>query len=150
MATHSSKITLRAKWRRGWELMWAGKTTEGCDLLAGITVADLPMVADADEPEKLLAKIQAIIARESSAHWVAHLEAAGVPCAPIQDLTAVMAEPQTSALGMIEAVPGADLSLVGLPLSFDGARPPMRHRAPKLGEHNREILGEDGPASPRR
>jgi hypothetical protein len=65
MATHSSKITLRAKWRRGWELMWAGKTTEGCDLLAGITVADLPLVADAEEPEKLLTKIQAIIARHA-------------------------------------------------------------------------------------
>ena len=65
MATHSSKITLRAKWRRGWELMWAGKTTEGCDLLSGITVADLPMVANADEPEKLLAKIEAIIARHA-------------------------------------------------------------------------------------
>jgi len=65
MATHSSKITLRAKWRRGWELMWAGKTTEGCDLLSGITVADLPMVANADEPEKLLAKIEAIIGRHA-------------------------------------------------------------------------------------
>ena len=67
MATHSSKIVLRAKWRRGWELMWAGKTTEGCDLLSGITVADLPMVANADEPEKLLAKIQAILARHAQA-----------------------------------------------------------------------------------
>jgi crotonobetainyl-CoA:carnitine CoA-transferase CaiB-like acyl-CoA transferase len=97
----------------------------------------------------LMEKIQAIIAGENSAHWVAHLEAAGVPCAPIQDLTAVMAEPQTSALGMIEEVPGADLSLVGLPLSFDGARPPMRRRAPSLGEHNGEILGKDG-THPRR
>jgi hypothetical protein len=27
---------------------------------------------------------------------------------------------------------------VGLPLSFDGQRPPIRRRAPKLGEHNDE------------
>ena len=70
MATYSSKITLRAKWRRGWELMWAGKTTEGCDLLAGITVADLPMVGDAEKPETLLTKIQAIIARHAEADEV--------------------------------------------------------------------------------
>jgi hypothetical protein len=73
MATHSSKITLRAKWRRGWELMWAGKTTEGCDLLSGITVADLPMVANADEPEKLLAKIEAIIARRPGSERAARV-----------------------------------------------------------------------------
>ena len=36
MAIHSSQVTLRAKWRRGWALMRAGKTTEGYDLLAGI------------------------------------------------------------------------------------------------------------------
>jgi crotonobetainyl-CoA:carnitine CoA-transferase CaiB-like acyl-CoA transferase len=90
----------------------------------------------------LMQEIQAIIAGESSAHWVARLEAAGVPCAPIQDLTAVIAESQTNALGMVNAVPGADLNLVGLPLSFDGERPPMRRRAPSLGEHNREIFGE--------
>jgi len=93
----------------------------------------------------LMQEIQAIIAAESSAHWVAQLEAAGVPCAPIQDLTAVVAEPQTSALGMINEVPGADLSLVGLPLSFDGERPAMRRRAPSLGEHNSEILGKADP-----
>jgi crotonobetainyl-CoA:carnitine CoA-transferase CaiB-like acyl-CoA transferase len=89
----------------------------------------------------LMPQIQAIIRAESSVHWVDRLEAAGVPCAPIQDLNEVVAQPQTAAIGMIEPVPGADLSLIGLPLSFDGARPPMRQRAPLLGEHNAEILG---------
>jgi crotonobetainyl-CoA:carnitine CoA-transferase CaiB-like acyl-CoA transferase len=92
---------------------------------------------------ELMPEIQAIIARKPAAHWVAQLEAAGVPCAPIQDLRGVMAEPQIAALGMIEPVPGLDLSLVGLPLSFDGERPPMRQRAPRLGEHNTELLGPE-------
>jgi crotonobetainyl-CoA:carnitine CoA-transferase CaiB-like acyl-CoA transferase len=89
----------------------------------------------------LIPEIQAIIGTHNSAHWVERLEAAGVPCAPIQDLNDVVAEPQTSALGMLEPVPGADISLVGLPLSFDGERPPMRRRAPLLGEHNSETFG---------
>jgi crotonobetainyl-CoA:carnitine CoA-transferase CaiB-like acyl-CoA transferase len=42
---------------------------------------------------------------------------------------------------MVEQVPGVDLALIGLPLSFDGERPPMRRRAPRLGEHNDEIRG---------
>lgn len=65
MATHSSKLTVRAKWRRGWALMWAGKTSEGYDLLAGITVADLPMVGDGDQPESLLARVQSIVDGQS-------------------------------------------------------------------------------------
>ena len=89
----------------------------------------------------LIPEIQAIIGGASSADWVERLAAAGVPCAPIQDLKEVMAEPQTAAIGMISEVPGADLALIGLPLSFDGERPPMRRRAPRLGEHNAEILG---------
>jgi crotonobetainyl-CoA:carnitine CoA-transferase CaiB-like acyl-CoA transferase len=88
----------------------------------------------------LIPQIQAIIRQASSAHWVEHLEAAGVPCAPVQDLADVVAEPQTAALGMIEKLPGVELGLIGLPLSFDGERPPMRQRAPRLGEHNDELL----------
>jgi crotonobetainyl-CoA:carnitine CoA-transferase CaiB-like acyl-CoA transferase len=89
----------------------------------------------------LIPEIQAIIAGAGSAAWVERLEAAGVPCAPIQDMHDIVAEPQTAALGMIEEAPGAGLALVGLPLSFDGERPPMRRRPPGVGEHNDEILG---------
>ncbi len=87
----------------------------------------------------LLPEIAAIIRTGTSRDWVERLEAAGVPSAPIQSLDQVAAEPQTAAIGMIEEAPGTGLGLVGLPLSFDGARPPMRRAAPKLGEHNREL-----------
>jgi crotonobetainyl-CoA:carnitine CoA-transferase CaiB-like acyl-CoA transferase len=90
----------------------------------------------------LIPEIQAIVAGANSDVWVERLEAAGVPCAPIQNMHDVAAEPQTEALGMIAAAPGADLALIGLPLSFDGERPPMRRGAPGLGEHNDEIFGQ--------
>lgn len=95
----------------------------------------------------LIPEIRTIVARADSAHWVARLDAVGVPCAPIQDLRHVVAEPQTAALGMIEPVPEADISLIGLPLSFDRERPAMRRRAPLLGEHNDEVFG--GASGPR-
>jgi crotonobetainyl-CoA:carnitine CoA-transferase CaiB-like acyl-CoA transferase len=92
----------------------------------------------------LMPEIAALIRGASSADWVARLEAAGVPCAPIQDMNDVAVAPQTAAIGMVEEVPESGLSLVGLPLSFDGSRPPMRRRAPQLGEHNSELIGDDG------
>ena len=32
------------------------------------------------------------------------------------------------------------LDLMTLPVSFDGRRPPVRRRAPTLGEHTKEIV----------
>ena len=42
---------------------------------------------------------------------------------------------------MIQKKPDSDLELVGLPLSFDGARPPFTKPAPALGEDNETVLG---------
>ncbi len=90
----------------------------------------------------LLAEIEHILLARTKGEWIDRLEAAGVPCAAINGLPEVLAEPQTAALGMIQPVPGDELTLVGLPLSFDGARPAIRRAPPKIGEHNDEILGK--------
>jgi len=90
--------------------------------------------------DTLIAMIVAIVRQRPCAHWVARLEAVGVPCAPINDLRQVEALPQTAALGIMQSAPEVGIDFVGLPLSFDGQRPPIRRRAPKLGEHNDEIM----------
>lgn len=72
------------------------------------------------------------------------LEKAGIPCAPILTIPEVLAQPQTEALEIFHKVPEMDLELLGLPVSFDGVRPALRKRSPKLGEHNSEIFGETG------
>jgi hypothetical protein len=67
MAIHSSNVVLRAKWARGWELMRAGKTSEGYDLLAGVTLSDLQAVTDAEHPEPTCKRVQTIIERQPPA-----------------------------------------------------------------------------------
>ena len=74
-------------------------------------------------------------------HWTTVLEAAGVPCAPIHSLAEALAQPQVQALGLIQTVPGTDFTLTGIPLSFDGARPHIRHEAPRLGDGTAAALG---------
>jgi hypothetical protein len=64
MATHSSNVVLRTKWLRGWELMRAGKTSEGYDLLAGVKLSDLRAVTDAEHPERIFMRVQSIIERQ--------------------------------------------------------------------------------------
>src|SRR5271168_1800229 len=86
-----------------------------------------------------------LFATSSVAAWVARLDAAGIPNSPIQTLDKVVSDAQTAALGMIQRRPGSPpLSLVGLPLSFDGARPPFAKTAPRLGEDNSELVDRAG------
>ncbi len=89
--------------------------------------------------DALVAILADIFKTETRGHWTALLEAAGIPNGPINSMDQVVADPQTEALGQIQQQ--GTLSLVGLPLSFDGARPPFAKRAPALGEDNAAILG---------
>jgi crotonobetainyl-CoA:carnitine CoA-transferase CaiB-like acyl-CoA transferase len=90
---------------------------------------------------ELLERMAEVLGTRTKGEWIDRLEAQGVPCAPINGLPEILAEEQTAALGMIQAMPGDELSLVGLPLSFDGARPAIRRAPPRIGEHNGELLG---------
>jgi crotonobetainyl-CoA:carnitine CoA-transferase CaiB-like acyl-CoA transferase len=91
---------------------------------------------------ELLGQIANVFLTRSKGEWIDLLEAAGVPCAPINSLPEVLAQPQTDAIGILQPVPGEEMPLVGLPLSFDGVRPSIRRAPPKIGEHNDEILGK--------
>jgi crotonobetainyl-CoA:carnitine CoA-transferase CaiB-like acyl-CoA transferase len=86
----------------------------------------------------LIAVLTDLFATEPIAVWAARLDRAGIPNGPIRTVDEVVADAQTAALGMIQRL--NPVSLVGLPLSFDGARPPLAKLAPRLGEDNPEIL----------
>jgi crotonobetainyl-CoA:carnitine CoA-transferase CaiB-like acyl-CoA transferase len=81
-----------------------------------------------------------IFASKKRGEWAEMLEAAGIPNGPINTLDQVVADAQTQALGIIQKRAGSELALVGLPLSFDGERPPFTKPAPALGEDNGSVL----------
>jgi crotonobetainyl-CoA:carnitine CoA-transferase CaiB-like acyl-CoA transferase len=89
--------------------------------------------------------IEDLISTRSNKEWAAILDQAGVPNAPLQTIAEVLGHPQTTALGMLQQSPQGDITLLGLPISFDGARPPFRRSPPALGAHTKEILGEQAP-----
>jgi crotonobetainyl-CoA:carnitine CoA-transferase CaiB-like acyl-CoA transferase len=93
--------------------------------------------------DDLISILEPIFALKPSAAWIENLDGAGVPCAPIQSVSEMLAHPQSRALGMVQDAPGLDMALVGLPLSFDGARPPFRRVAPGLGAHDEEAFSDD-------
>ncbi len=86
----------------------------------------------------LIAILSDLFATEPITVWAERLDAAGIPNGPIQRVDQVVADTQTAALGIIQQL--SSISLVGLPLSFGGARPPFAKLAPQLGEDNPEIV----------
>jgi len=96
--------------------------------------------------DELIGLISAIIATQSKGEWIDALEAEGVPCGVINALPDAVAHPQAQALGIVLPVPGDDeLSVIGLPLSFDGVRPSIRRPPPtKIGEHGHELRASKG------
>jgi len=88
----------------------------------------------------LYALIEAEMKQRATGEWNALLEAAGIPCAPVQNVAEMIAHEQTRALGLMQDVPASTMNFVGLPLSFDGVRPAIRSRPPGLGEHTDDIF----------
>lgn len=75
--------------------------------------------------------------------WLSALEAAGVPCGPINRLDQVFADPQVAARAMVEAHahPLADgLRLVASPMKLSRTPPRTRHVPPQLDQHGNAVL----------
>jgi crotonobetainyl-CoA:carnitine CoA-transferase CaiB-like acyl-CoA transferase len=81
--------------------------------------------------------------RRPAREWLAGLEAAGVPCGPINDLAQVFADPQVRHRRMEVRAPhpaAGEVRMVGNPMKLS-ATPIVHDRAPPLlGEHTEEIL----------
>lgn len=83
--------------------------------------------------------IGARLAERPRSDWQARLEAFGIPSAPIQTTAELCAHPQTAALGILGKPSADEIALVGLPLSFDGQRPPPLASAPAIGQDNARL-----------
>lgn len=89
--------------------------------------------------------LAALIRERPMAFWTGALEAAGVPCGPINDLGQVFADPQVQQRGMRIELPhptAGQVPLVASPIKL--SRTPVEYRAapPTLGQHTHEVLTE--------
>ncbi len=102
-----------------------------------------------DNRDSLIAAIESRTRQATTAHWMAVLEAAGVPCAPIQNYAEVYSDPHLLAREYFWDAPhpreaAEEVRQLGSPMRFS-ATPARRDAAgPLLGEHSEAVLGEAG------
>jgi crotonobetainyl-CoA:carnitine CoA-transferase CaiB-like acyl-CoA transferase len=93
----------------------------------------------------LVAILQEVIGRESTAVWVERLTAADIPVGPVQTYREVFADPQVTAREMVAELdhPAAGRTrTLGIPVKLSATPGALRRPAPRLGEHTREVLEE--------
>ncbi|MDB5394906.1 MAG: CoA transferase [Rhodospirillales bacterium] len=86
--------------------------------------------------------LNAALSERTTSEWVSVIEAAGVPCAPIQTVGQVVAHPQTHALDILRRSADGKLGFIGLPLSFEGMRPARNEPVPDLGAHTDDVFAK--------
>ena len=96
----------------------------------------------------LKAEIEQALAAHGTAHWLAAIDAAGVPCGPINDVAQALADPQVRARNMVVSVDDPDvgeLRMAGNPVKLSGVDDPATRRpAPALDADRARILAELG------
>ncbi len=91
--------------------------------------------------------IQDVVIGDSSAHWISTLTEYDVPAAPILKRSEVIEHPQVLAAEIIVENPHPDAGMLRqarVPARFLGTEPDPPRGAPRLGQHNVEVLHELG------
>lgn len=99
------------------------------------------------ERTKLVPILATLMKTRTRSDWLASLEAAKVPCGPINDLAEVFADPQVQARAMTVDLPhpaSGQVRLVANPMKFSGTPVQYRRPPPLLGQHTLEVLKEFG------
>ncbi len=93
-------------------------------------------------------RIGAVTKTNTSAHWIAALNEAGVPCGPINTIDRTFAEPQVQHIGIARPVRHpklGEIRVVGQPINLsDFPQPGELKPTPDLGEHTDEVLSDLG------
>jgi crotonobetainyl-CoA:carnitine CoA-transferase CaiB-like acyl-CoA transferase len=94
---------------------------------------------------ELIAILEPIFHEKTAAEWLDLLLKAGVPASPINDIPAVVDDPQVMARGLVQSVTldnGTDIDLLGPVPKMSKTPGTVRRPPPALGQHSDEILRE--------
>ncbi|MEX5538034.1 CoA transferase [Pseudomonas syringae Cit 7] len=92
---------------------------------------------------ELIPLIRQVTVFKTTAQWVSELEAAGVPCGPVNDLAQVFADPHVVARGLAIELPhvlAGRVPQVASPIRLSETPVEYTRAPPLLGEHTAQVL----------
>ena len=96
--------------------------------------------------QALFAELGKVLEKKTIAEWLTALDAAGVPCGPINTVDKVLADPHVRSRNMVVTATDPEIGpliMAGNPIKLSGfADPAVRRPAPHLDADRRHILGE--------
>ncbi|HYJ18269.1 MAG TPA: CoA transferase [Burkholderiales bacterium] len=96
---------------------------------------------------EIYAWLAKVIVTRTTAEWMALMEKADIPVAPVNDIADLVEDPHLAATGFfsIEEHPSeGGLRTMRTPTSWSASPPGAQRPAPRLGEHSAEVLKEAG------
>jgi formyl-CoA transferase len=120
-----------------------------CEVAGCAELAEDPRFSRNDarvrQRETLVPILAGIIRKRRRDDWVSSLEAAGVPCGPINNTDQVFEDPQVRHRGMKFDMPhplGGTVPLVASPMRLSGTPVEYRQAPPTLGQHTDAVLAD--------
>jgi len=95
--------------------------------------------------KELIPLVRDIMKERERKDWIARLDAAGVPCGPINDYREVFDDPQVRHRGLKIETPhplSGNLPGIASPMRFSETPVEYKLPPPLLGQHTREVLGD--------
>ncbi len=95
---------------------------------------------------ELYAQVESALAQRSTGDWIALLESADIPFAPVHSIDSLLEDPHLKQIGFwreVDHPTEGRLLQAGLPVSFSRTPADVRRQAPSLGEHNAQIRIDD-------
>ncbi len=129
------------------------------DRLWGRFCAEAGLQGAADDPRfqtnparvanfaETIALVQSALRTRSCKDWLSAMRRIGVPCAPINTLQDLMADPHAAERGLFIEYEHPDLGslkTVAYPVTLNGAKMEVRSPPPMLGQHTMPVLEELG------
>jgi len=128
----------------GSNKLWNNFCRRVCDTPQWLTdprfATEEARLANVDDLER---EIEVVFAAHPTAHWVARLDAAGVPGGPVYGYEQILADPHIKSRKMVVDIEHpliGPMKTIGLPLKSTGELTEIRRPAPWLGQHSAEIL----------
>jgi crotonobetainyl-CoA:carnitine CoA-transferase CaiB-like acyl-CoA transferase len=122
-----------------------------CHAIAAPELLDDPRFRDAQSRKQnrdaFTAAVSAIVGRKPAAHWVEHLNRAGVACGPIYTVDRMFDDPQVRMLNMARTVQHprlGPLQVIGPGFRLASGEAEIDRPAPEKGEHTDAVLRESG------